>query len=146
MPEKGNGAGIKPASTRGTGRRALELVVDVCACAFLTGFAVYLTLLAMEELREGSVTFFFDPDKALYVCLATGAVYVLGGGRFAAGERTAQGTSLLGRLLFASASAALAALLSYRLMSSYRGFAFLAAAAAGVAAGAAAFAASSSRE
>ncbi|MDI6831877.1 MAG: hypothetical protein QME88_11165 [Actinomycetota bacterium] len=139
-------AGIGPSGALGKGRRALELVLDICGHAFLASFAVYLVLLAMEEAKKGSVTFFFDPDKALYICLATGAAYILGGRYLTAESGMEQGLSPLRRALFVLAVAALAFLLTYRIMSSYRGYAFLAAAAVGMAAGAAAFAASTSQE
>lgn len=135
--------GIEPeADAPGTARRALELALDACGCAFLAAFSVYLVLLAMEGIRKGSVTFFFDPDKALYVCLASGALYILGGRYGAAGGAATRAASPLRRLLPAMFAAVLAALLTYRLMAPYGWHAVLVSVSAGALAGVASYAAS----
>lgn len=141
MREKGSGIGSE-ADAPGTGRRALQLGLDTCGFAFLATFSVYLVLLAMEGIRKGSVTFFFDPDKALYVCLASGALYILGGRYDVAGDGTARAASSLRRLLPALFAAALAALLTYRLMASYGWHAVLVSFSAGALAGVAGYCAS----
>ena len=75
MEEKANEIGRDESKAGKSG--LLNLVLDVNACIFLTSFLVYLVLLVMEKVREGSVSSFTDVDIVLYICLAAGFLHIL---------------------------------------------------------------------
>jgi len=113
--------------------RLLDFAVDICGFIFLTSFLVYLVFQVMEMLREGSVTYFTDPDRVLYLCAATGAIYILANRYGSAAERvTSDGISLRRVLPATAAAAILTGLLTYRLMSEYGVYAILIAVAAAI--------------
>lgn len=126
---------------RGKAVKLLSLVLDINACIFLASFAVYLILLIIEKVRKGSVSSFNDTDKILYICIATGLLYILASrsGRIASPAGASE-RSWNRFLLLPAATAVLAAVLTYRLMSSYGIYAVLVSIAAGILAGMAAYA------
>lgn len=131
MEEKANKIGRDESKAGKSG--LLNLVLDVNACIFLTSFLVYLVLLVMEKVREGSVSSFTDVDIVLYICLAAGFLHILAGMYGPEAVRTAaSGRSRARSLPLPAAAASLAALLTYHLMSSYGIYGVLIAVAAGI--------------
>ncbi len=134
----------------GAAKAVLAFILDVNGYIFLASFCVYLLLEVMEMAREGSVDFFSDPDMVFHICIATGALFVLSG-RFGSANPVIGPARLPGRRVkrfpaVPAAAAMLAALLSYRLMSSYRPFGMLIAMVAGVLTAVTAYLASSLAE
>lgn len=132
--------GIEPGKdTQGVSRRLFDLAIDISGFVFLTSFLVYLVFQVMEMLREGSVIYFTDPDRVLYLCAATGAIYILASRYGSAAKQVTSDRISLRRVLPVTAAVAiLAGLLTYRLMSEYGVYAFLIAVAAGILTGVAA--------